>query len=118
MSLKRAQREIDADEFAEWMAYYDIDPFGEERADLRSAINTATMVNLWSTKGARSVKPIEFMPFAARTKKRQSPEEMAYQMRQFVRHAQGNRLNGTTGPNISRNNSKNKKVPKGNAPSA
>ena len=37
MTVKEAQERIDSAEFAEWMALYSIDPFGEFRADIRIA---------------------------------------------------------------------------------
>ena len=45
MSVKRAQREIDSAEFAEWMAYDRLDPIGQWRDDLRMAILASTIAN-------------------------------------------------------------------------
>lgn len=50
------------DELIEWMAYERIEPFGEERADVRSAINTATLVNVNRGRGQRAVSPSDVMP--------------------------------------------------------
>lgn len=44
-TLKEAAAKCDAAEFALWSALYEIDPWGEERADLRSAQITAKMHN-------------------------------------------------------------------------
>jgi hypothetical protein len=33
-------------QFRDWRAYYDLEPFGEERADYRAASIVATLVNL------------------------------------------------------------------------
>jgi len=38
MSVKKAQKEIDAKEFAEWIAFERTNPSGERRADIRSAL--------------------------------------------------------------------------------
>ena len=38
MSVKEAKQKIDAREFAGWKAYYDAEPFGDERADIRNAM--------------------------------------------------------------------------------
>lgn len=46
-------------EYAEWRAYYDLEPFGERRADLRSATVCAVTAN--ALGGAHS-KPADFMP--------------------------------------------------------
>lgn len=61
MSIKRAQQEIDSAEFSEWIAYAHLEPFGEERADLRMGILASTFVNMMSAKGKR-YQPKDFMP--------------------------------------------------------
>ncbi len=53
---------MSAREFAEWMAYYQLEPFGEERADLRAAIVAKTIADVNTPKGARRAKLTEFMP--------------------------------------------------------
>lgn len=62
MSVRQAQKEITGNEFSEWIAYMELEPFGEERGDLRSAIVAMTMANAWRKKGARLFKPEDFMP--------------------------------------------------------
>lgn len=65
MSVREAQERIDSREFAEWVAYYKIDPFGNKRGDMQAGIIAASNVNLWS-KG--KVSPADFMPeFETRT---------------------------------------------------
>ncbi len=51
-------------EFAEWMAYYAIEPFGEERADLRMGILASLIanVNRDSKKQREPFAPADFMP--------------------------------------------------------
>jgi hypothetical protein len=39
-------RNMSARHFIEWQLYYDLEPFGEERADLRSAQVVQTFINL------------------------------------------------------------------------
>lgn len=46
MSVRRAQAEIDSYEFTEWMAHYEIEPWGEIVADLRHGTATALHANL------------------------------------------------------------------------
>lgn len=62
MSVARARREISATEFYEWQAYYELEPFGEERADLRAGIIAATIANVHRGKRSRPYKPSDFMP--------------------------------------------------------
>ena len=49
-------------EFSEWIAYYKIDPFGEDRADYRNAIMCTLFGNAHKKKGARSFRIDDFMP--------------------------------------------------------
>lgn len=52
-------------EFSEWMAFYSIEPFGEERADLRQALTTSAVANMHQaqTKKPKWTTPKDFMPF-------------------------------------------------------
>jgi len=61
MSVGQAQSKIDAREFAEWQAYYTIEPFGEERADYRNAILCTLIANALRGKHGRRAKPKDFM---------------------------------------------------------
>ena len=61
MSVRQAQREIDSREFAEWIAYDRIDPFGEERADWRVGQLTAMVANLFTKRGQAKAKATDFM---------------------------------------------------------
>ena len=47
------------DEFMQWMAYDRIEPFGEKRADLRSAIIAHAVCSQWSKS---KLKVEDFMP--------------------------------------------------------
>ena len=62
MTVGELLRRIDSRELAEWMAYYAIEPFGEERDDLRTGIIASTMANSWRGKGQKSMQPADFMP--------------------------------------------------------
>ena len=37
-------------EFAMWQAYYRVEPFGQARDDMRSAVSTAILAGMWSGK--------------------------------------------------------------------
>lgn len=54
---------IGSDELTEWMAFYQIEPFGDFRADYRSGIVAATLANANRTKDSRAFTPEDFMPF-------------------------------------------------------
>jgi len=53
---------ISSRELSEWMAFFGLEPFGEERADLRAGIVASTVANVNRGKGKRAFKPQEFMP--------------------------------------------------------
>ncbi len=77
MSVAEAQRQIDSQEFTSWLAYDRVSPFGDERADLRSAIITATLANANRAKGSKPFTVEDFMPnFEPAATKGQSPEAM------------------------------------------
>jgi hypothetical protein len=66
-------------EFAEWAAYYQVEPFGEARADLRAAIVAKTMADLW--RGEGEPVPIEnFLPLLQEPPDEEDEEQVeAYQ---------------------------------------
>ena len=71
-------------QYSEWRAYYEVEPWGEERADLRSAIIACTIANVHRAKG-RTFAPSDFMPeFNKPIKERQTQAEMIAVMTQFA----------------------------------
>ena len=48
--------------FREWIEYANVEPFGEERADLRSAIVAKTIVDMHRSRKSRRPKIEWFMP--------------------------------------------------------
>lgn len=82
MSVAEAQAKISAREFAEWVAYCGIAPFGPERDDVRIGILGAGLGNLWIGKG-RKLKHTDFMPkFDA--PRQQSQQEIWSKLRAFA----------------------------------
>lgn len=67
---------MDARELAEWAAYFHEEPWGEERADLRSGLICAAMANAWRGKRGRAYKPGDFMPLVQAGRKARTPGEM------------------------------------------
>lgn len=59
--------------FRRWREFSAIDPFGEERADLRMGILAAHLGNLLKGRKGRDFKPIDFIPEFQR--RRQMPAE-------------------------------------------
>lgn len=56
VNVDRMLRRISTKQLEEWRVYADLEPFDEERADLRSAQIVQTLVNLFRAKGRPSVR--------------------------------------------------------------
>ena len=53
-------------EFRSWVRFYEDEPFGDFRADLRAGIVASTVHRMMGAKGTRS-RPIDFMPVVQRS---------------------------------------------------
>lgn len=49
-------------QFSEWLAYSRLEPWGEERDDLRTGIVASTIANVNRGKGQKARNPQDFMP--------------------------------------------------------
>ena len=49
-------------ELAEWLAFYNLEPFGEHRADIRSGIVACVFANAHRGKNKSAFKVEDFMP--------------------------------------------------------
>lgn len=74
MTVAEMLSRISSRELSEWLAYSQIEPFGEERADLRAGIVASTVFNVNRGKGQKARTPQEFMPQFDRPER--DPEEM------------------------------------------
>ena len=63
-------RSIPAALFTEWIAYYTLDPFGEERADLRAGVLAALLANIHrdEKKQREPFEPADFFASLASTR--------------------------------------------------
>ena len=66
-------------EFGEWMAFYEIEPFGEERADLRQAMTTSAVHNSIQAqaKHPKWTKPEDFMVFSEKAQPKSDTKPVA-----------------------------------------
>jgi len=66
MTVSELGDRMSSRELSEWMAFYQIEPFGDERADLRQAMTTSAVHNSIhaQTKHPKWTKPGDFMPFS------------------------------------------------------
>lgn len=76
MSINQAQAVIGPSEFNHWMAYYLIEPFGENRADWRTAQICCLLHSAFKKKSTRYAKLEDFMYDYRINRKIQTPESM------------------------------------------
>lgn len=55
---------LSSNDLSEWMAYFRVEPFGEDRKDLRMGILASVIANSNRGKSQRPFKPSDFMPYA------------------------------------------------------
>jgi len=67
-------------EFSEWIAYHELDPFGQEREDLRAGMIAAPLINCWSKKGGKKAKPKDWI---LKSKKLQTPQDWTFMQKIF-----------------------------------
>lgn len=76
MTLDELRHRMTQRELRVWIEAYAVEPWGEDRADLRAGIIASTVANCNRSKGA-SFKPSDFMPqFEKPVKKQMTGEEM------------------------------------------
>ena len=68
-------KQMSAMELSEWVAYYEVEPFGEERADYRSAIIAWVLATINAKKGYRP-KVEAFMLIVAKAVEPQSADHI------------------------------------------
>ena len=74
-------QELDSYQIAEWMAYAQLEPFGEQEAFWRSGMTASTIANVNRGKNTKAFKPEDFMP---KIKQKQSTEEIKEVMMTLV----------------------------------
>lgn len=62
MSPREVLEKHTSRELTEWAAFLQLEPQGEDRADLRAGIIASTIANANRKKGAKKYKPADFMP--------------------------------------------------------
>ena len=85
-TVKETKRDMGMGEFASWLAYYRLDPWGEDRGDLRAGIVASTIANVHAGRRGKPFTARDFMPEygkAAASKKPQTWQEMHATMARF-----------------------------------
>lgn len=67
---------MSSQEFSEWMAYYRLEPWGPERADLNMGVLASLYANVKrDPKRSKAFQPQDFMPVYGGEERRQTVEE-------------------------------------------
>jgi len=67
---------LGSDELTEWMAFYQLEPFGDFRGDMRAAIVASTFANANRSRESKPFTLEDFMPFVEKTA-RNAPQDNA-----------------------------------------
>lgn len=62
MTVSHLLSSISSKELSEWAVYYELEPFGEERDDLRMGVISSTIANVNRSKNSKVYKPQDFIP--------------------------------------------------------
>lgn len=84
MSVRRAQQEIDSAEFAEWMAFYRLEPWGRDVEDRPAALVASTIANVNRSAKRKPYKIDDFMLHYDREHKPQDWREQADMLRNLT----------------------------------
>lgn len=76
--------EMSAYDLAEWSAYFQMEPWGEERADLRAGIVSSTLANIHRGRDTPAYSPADFMPYQPK-KRATTEEEIVRKLNNFMR---------------------------------
>ena len=71
-------RRMDSRELAEWLAFYNLEPFGGDTQYIGHAITAATVVNVHRDKNTKPAKAEDFLP------KYRKPKQTAAEQIQFA----------------------------------
>lgn len=73
-------RQMSAVTFVDWQRYASLEPFGEERADLRAGIVASTIANCLAGREGKAFSPEDFMPLLKRSERVEAEEKTPDQL--------------------------------------
>lgn len=88
MTVGELLRRVSSRELSEWIAYYRVEPWGIEPADLRAGIISSTIanVNRDAKKKRRPYTPTDFIPkWGGKQPLEQTPEQQRQIIEQWMR---------------------------------
>ena len=62
MTVSELLARADSRELSQWMAFYELEPFGSEAFYLGHAITASTIANVNKKKGTKPISPVDMMP--------------------------------------------------------
>jgi hypothetical protein len=68
MTVRQMLSVIDSEELTEWLAYDQIEPFGQQREDLRAGLICSTVANHSISPPKNPLRPSDFMLFVEKRK--------------------------------------------------
>ena len=83
MTLAQLLNNISSKELSEWIAFSNIEPFGEFRADIRAAMIACVMANSWRGSNQPAFKISDFM-ITFNNKKEQTVDEIKSILKQYT----------------------------------
>lgn len=80
-------KELSSVQIAEWIAYYNLEPFGFTADWLQIGVIASMIANVNRKKGTKPVMPEDFVPNTRKVKKRQTVTEQRGILQQLARWA-------------------------------
>lgn len=84
MPVSELLQRVSAPEMAEWLAFFDLEPFGPRMDDLRCGIVASTIANVNRGKGAKAFAPKDFTPWADDEQHYSGPEREARAVERLI----------------------------------
>ena len=78
MPVRTLEKQMGSDELTEWQAFYQLEPWGDIRADFRAGIIASVLANSHRGSHAPPFSPQDFMPFVEKP-----PVDIASNIRRF-----------------------------------
>lgn len=62
MTVQELLERVSSQELTEWMAFFQLEPWGTEIDDWRAGLIAATIANIMRDRKSRPLNPMDFMP--------------------------------------------------------
>ena len=96
-TLKQLYQEIDSVELTEWQAYHNLEPWGEQKSDVRTGIIASTIANVNRGKNVKAFTYDDFilkskleLEHESRQRKKQSVKQLSGILKGMIKKKNGN----------------------------